>query len=392
MLPPFTSDISDSYPEDFGDGYTENVEQLENDGIPIDFDLSSFYIRSLEIEYSNVYEEYHRRVALVAEIGQEIIRLWDEMALAPDEDELYDTTANILKYAHDAPEKMGLYVKDIRELEGIRDDLRRECSERVTQLNALRDEVYGLWDKLRIDDEERAEFLKEHAGIAGSDIIGFEEELERLHQMKKEHLNIFVEDARCRLQELWDGLFFSEEEMLEFTPAFSDAYSDALLEAHEAEIARLEVIKEDRQHLLNMVAKHLALIHDRDQLLASSQDASRLMARGVSGQKRDPARLLREEKMRKRVAMQLPRVEGELRRSLLEWEQDKGEPFLVHGDRYIELLTHPDSASQDSSNRAPPSSAVKGRAKTPTGFNTPARPVTATEHTHMEDVTFHSGF
>jgi len=27
------------------------------------------------------------------------------------------------------------------------------------------------------------------------------------------------------LQELWDGLYFSEEEMLDFTPAFSGMYS-----------------------------------------------------------------------------------------------------------------------------------------------------------------------
>ena len=51
-----------------------------------------------------------------------------------------------------------------------------------------------------------------------------------------------------------------------------------------------------------MVDKHRTLIKDREDLSASSQDASRLMAKGQKGEKRDPGKLLREEKMRKRIA------------------------------------------------------------------------------------------
>jgi protein regulator of cytokinesis 1 len=34
-------------------------------------------------------------------------------------------------------------------------------------------------------------------------------------------MHIFVEAARKTLQDLWDELFFSEEQMAEFTPAFT---------------------------------------------------------------------------------------------------------------------------------------------------------------------------
>jgi hypothetical protein len=47
-------------------------------------------------------------------------------------------------------------------------------------------------------------------------------------------------------QFIFEVVDFSEEEMLDFTPAFSDVCSDALLEAHEAEIKRLEAIHEAR--------------------------------------------------------------------------------------------------------------------------------------------------
>ena len=115
-----------------------------------------------------------------------------------------------------------------------------------------------------------------------------------------------------------------------------DVYSDALLAAHEAEIARLETLREQRAPTLAMIDKYRSLVKDRDDLAASSQDASRLMAK--KGEKRDPTRLLREEKMRKRITKELPKVEAELRKELEKWEDEYGRPFLVHGERYLDEL------------------------------------------------------
>lgn len=196
----------------------------------------------------------------------------------------------------------------------------------------------ALWDKLGIEDRERKQFLNNNRGCGVRQINEFEDELSRLNELKRQNLHLFVEDARYKLQQLWDGLYFSEDEMLEFTPAFSDVYSDALLEAHEQEISRLESLKEQRAPTLALIEKHRSLVKDRDDLQASSQDASRLMMRGQKGEKRDPTRLLREEKMRKRIAKELPKIAVELRRVLESWEDEYGRPFMVHGERYIDDL------------------------------------------------------
>jgi len=164
--------------------------------------------------------------------------------------------------------------------------------------------------------------------------IQWEQELARLTEIKKANLHIFVEDARQTLQDLWDNLYFSEEEMLEFTPAFSDVYTDALLEAHELELARLQELLDERAPLLAMVEKHQTLINDRQSLEMSSQDSSRLLARGP----RDPTRLLREEKMRKRIAKELPKLESELLRALEEWDHRTGRPLLINGTPYLDTV------------------------------------------------------
>jgi protein regulator of cytokinesis 1 len=170
--------------------------------------------------------------------------------------------------------------------------------------------IEELWERLGIEQHERKQFLNSNRGCGLRTINEYEDELARLNELKRQNLHLFVEEARCKLQELWDALYFSEEEMLDFTPAFSDVCSDALLSAHEAEIARLESLKENRLPILQKIDRHRELIKERDELQQSSQDASRLMARGQKGEKRDPGKLLREEKMRKRIAKDLPKIEA----------------------------------------------------------------------------------
>ena len=104
-----------------------------------------------------------------------------------------------------------------------------------------------------------------------------------------------------------------------------------------------------------MIDRYRTLVKERDDLQASSQDASRLMARGNKGEKRDPTRLLREEKMRKRIAKELPKLEADLNKVLEQWEDEYGRPFLVHGQRYLDEL----AANSTNSKPVPP------RSKTP---------------------------
>ena len=322
----------------------------KNASIPPTFDLSPSYVTSLDHEFTRVYEEYTRRIATVKATSEEVVNLWAELGTPQAQ-----TDSSIVKNYRESPEQLGLHQKDITRLQSRRDKLHEEKRGRERKLKEMRTTMEGLWDRLGIEDMDRKRFLAGTRGCGLRVINEFEAELDRLNELKRQNLHLFVEDARYKLQELWDQLYFSEEEMLDFTPAFSEVYSDALLSAHEGEIARLESLKEQRLPTLQLIDKHRSLIKDREDLAASSQDASRLMGRGTKGEKRDPTRLLREEKMRKRITKDLPKVEVELRRTLERWEDEYGRPFLVHGQRYLDELA---------------ASAIKAlppRSKTPSG-------------------------
>ncbi|KAL8944734.1 MAG: hypothetical protein Q9216_000303 [Gyalolechia sp. 2 TL-2023] len=314
------------------------------------FDLSPSYFTSLDNEFTRVYDEYNRRLALVKAVAEEVVTLWAELGTPQAQ-----TDGSIVKYHREAPEQLGLHQQDIQSLHAKRDRLLEEKRGRERKLKELKAVVEGLWNRLGIEDPERKRFLAHNRGCGLRVINEFEAELDRLNDLKRQNLHLFVEDARYKLQALWDELYLSEEEMLEFTPAFSDVYSDALLSAHEGEIARLEALKEQRAPTLQLIDKHRSLIKDREDLAASSQDASRLLGKGTKGEKRDPTRLLREEKMRKRIAKDLPKVEAELKKTLERWEDEYGRPFLVHGVPYLEEL------------EAAAAKALPPRSKTPSG-------------------------
>jgi protein regulator of cytokinesis 1 len=191
-----------------------------NSNIPPTFNLSSSYCSNLDAEFSRVYDEYTKRISSVQAIGEDIINLWAELGTPQAQTDL-----DIVKYYRDKPEQLGLRQDDIARLSSRRERLMEEKRTRERRLKELKMTVEHLWERLDVDNGERKGFMMRNRGCGLRVINDYEDELARLNELKRQHMHVFVEDARCRLQELWDSLYFSEEEMLEFTPAFSGTYS-----------------------------------------------------------------------------------------------------------------------------------------------------------------------
>lgn len=311
-------------------------------------DLSHSYYEKLKEEFTRVYQEFSQRSKTVESISGEIINLYNELGIPKSQ-----IDRNIVEFGTSQPERLGLLDSDLDYLKGKKDVLLGEKEKRNAQIEDLKIEIGELWERLGVESQEQKAFLAQHRAYDLKTIRELEKELDRLVELKQENLHMWVNDARKTLSDLWEKLYFSEEEISYFLPATSDDMSDALLSAHELEIQRLQDLFSERSPIITLIDKHRSLIEDREIIAATANDASRLISRGNGGN-RDPSRLLREERMRKRIAKDLPRVEQELKKELEQWEEEYGEPFTVKGEKYLETLISSSAVYQSRSGARTP--------------------------------------
>ena len=201
---------------------------------------------------------------------------------------------------------------------GTLEDLQRR---REAHIQAMYDQLEGLWRRLGVPEAAMDGFVDAHRGSTEETVREYEAELERMLELKRERMSAFVENARGEIAKLWDELLIGDEERADFTPYFDgalpfpftveplrfclpDEHTEELLVIHEDEIRRLKDERRTKAHLLPSIRKYFDICEEQKELANSASDQSRLLGRGP----RDPGRLLREEKMRKRVQKEKPRV------------------------------------------------------------------------------------
>ncbi|KAJ7604655.1 microtubule associated protein [Roridomyces roridus] len=256
---------------------------------------------------------------------------------------------------------------------------------REAHIQAMYDQLEGLWRRLGVSDADMDAFIEAHRGSTEETVGQYEDELERMLELKRERMGTFVDSAREEIEKLWDELMVGEEERREWTPFFDDEHTEDLLTTHEDEIKRLKEEKRIKAPLLASIKRYFDICEEEKELAAAASDQTRLLGRGT----RDPGRLLREEKMRKRVNKEKPRLEQDLLTTIPAWEAEAGRPFLVHGQSILQLLMQTVSgADQENNSRNTPGNAHgSGKRKpSPAGVGprpgVPARATTPTPASH----------
>ena len=218
-------------------------------------------------------------------------------------------------------------------------DLEDTKRRRETHIQAMYDQLEALWRRMGVHDEAMDGFVEvclltcpvyyefhvppqANRGTTPQVIQAYEEELERMIDLKRERMGEFIANARMEIQSLWDELLAGEEERAEFAafvdgnyilcdrildlPTWmTDEHTEDLLSQHEHEIARLKAEVRLKTPLLTMIRKYFEICEEEKELERAAGDQTRLLGRGGG---RDPGRLLREEKMRKRVGKEKPKV------------------------------------------------------------------------------------
>ena len=98
------------------------------------------------------------------------------------------------------------------------EDVKRK---REAHIQAMYDQLEALWRRLGVPDADMDAFVEAQRGSTEETVRAYEEELERMLELKRERMGTFVENARAEIVRLWDELMVSEEERADFAP-FAD--------------------------------------------------------------------------------------------------------------------------------------------------------------------------
>lgn len=113
--------------------------------------------------------------------------------------------------------------------ERTREKLENVKNAREAHIQAMYDQLEGLWQRLGVSVEEMDTFMDAHQGSTEPVVAAYEEELERMLDLKRERMSTFVENARLEIQKLWDELLIGEEERADFAPILDGECSEAVM-------------------------------------------------------------------------------------------------------------------------------------------------------------------
>ncbi|XP_071439764.1 protein regulator of cytokinesis 1-like [Hetaerina americana] len=215
-------------------------------------------------------------------------------------------------------------------------ELVQESHRRKDLAIKLRETLSLLWDRLCVSSHVREKFHESHRGHGMKTIDGLRKEIKRCEELKRLNIKQFIETLRAEIVQLRQRCLCADDEGLGFQAFESTDYTEELLELHELEVKRLQHEVEICKQLLESLERW-NMLFDKQIDLDEKADPERLFA-NRGGQ------LLKEEKERKAIQKELPKVEATLRKHYLAWCEDHGKTYKYKG---LELLNYIENKWQD---------------------------------------------
>jgi len=278
---------------------------------------TSHQMEGLKEHIRGLEEEKFTRLEQYVKLKETILSLYNELESEPGTDFEREV-------ACEDTDRFVLSTTNLTSVGGIVKKLEEEKTRNMRTTMEAVEKLDSLYERLQLDMGEKFQFLSENPGHGPSTIAILHKEIERLEEIKKANIEKFVNTLRNELHKLWDDCFYSPEQRNRFSPLHSIDFTEELLEAHEAEAAKVKKYLHDNKELFNKVAQRQEVWNKFMELERKAKDPSRLLnARGTS--------LLVEEKERNKVNKALPRVEQELENLIADWERLHQTQFLVGG-------------------------------------------------------------
>lgn len=285
-------------------------------------DLSQRKFDMIMTQVQRKEKDLDGRISELKDLATKVIELWEilDVDYNAENPSLAGKVKNYTKSSTNF-EDLNLGSTVVNEFTQLIENLQQLYDRRFEEKLSYQKQCEDLWIKLNEDPSHVEMFRQSNQSLSLHSINNYSNELQRLQDLKKLLLKDLIIEARSKIELLWDHLFYSVEEREKFTSFNEDIFTDQVLETHEAEIEALETKYESYRPILELVQQFKDLMQDKEKLEESSKDSSRLL------QRNSHKILMEEEKIRKRLARQLPKMVSALSSKLNEFEQQFGTPF-----------------------------------------------------------------
>lgn len=283
-------------------------------------------LKELEANVQFLHKELAKRQNSLRELKHEITTLWEDLEMEPS------TMIGQEMAKADAETTFKLSSENLAKLKDLHQELENQEKRNAQEALELRESIKSLYDKLEVDQPEREEFFSKNTGHKPSVICKLRTEMDRLQVLKLQHMQKFIDGLRKELSELWDKCFFGPSQREEFAPAFDNNHTEELLAIHEHQVEVMKNYYEENKAIFKLVEKRETLFRTMEEFEMKKNDTNRLANRGGA--------LLKEEKIRKGISKELPKIEQKLKTEVGKWEEEHERTFLINGCHYMDIITN----------------------------------------------------
>ncbi|KAK7110254.1 hypothetical protein V1264_014161 [Littorina saxatilis] len=292
--------------------------------VPTNMVPSKEQLQELEAHVRGLEAEKEKRHKEFLHTKQKVVELCNEMDYDPETSFERDLIC-------EDGEAFQLSTENMESLKNVLHDLERKNHNLVQQVKDLWARIHSLWDRLELEESERTDFESRHQGHKHSILSGLRDEVLRCEQLKFANLQRFVEGARRELVDWWNRCYFSKSQRDAFPAYHDETYTEELLEVHERELVNMQQYYKDHEHVLDLMTKRDKLWNEMLEFEKKASDPNRFFNdRG--------GKLLREEKARKKLMKDLPKVEEDAREEIEAWEKENGRVFLLEGVPFVHYI------------------------------------------------------
>ncbi|XP_050080243.1 protein regulator of cytokinesis 1-like [Anopheles maculipalpis] len=287
---------------------SEEPKILSKDPLPTEHELTEF--RSF---LDHLMAEKMQRLDEIANLRRETKRLMGYLETVP----LTDEQQRLLNARKFPPTRANMYG-----LRMLHEDTVAQYESLKQHIDDVRRKLERLWQCLETDPAVVRKFGK-LTSYTQTTFDRLFAEHDRCETLRRENMKAFVERTRFEITEWWERCMKSADERARFSTFHSEEFNDDTLKLHELELASLKEFYHENEPIFQMVHQRQEMWDRMLALENKSNDPTRYNNRG--------GKLLDEEKERRRISCQLPKIEAKLLEACQRYEEENGRKFTVYG-------------------------------------------------------------